>query len=67
MHKYNNMNIGNPVNYTIRTSTNISKPIYDLVTNTINRSLMDSTYDTIWNSVRELVTISISIRNSITL
>jgi hypothetical protein len=61
------MNIGNPVNYRIRTSNNISKPVYDLVSNSINHSLMDSTYDTIWNSVRELVTISISIRNSISL
>ena len=52
--------LGNPVNYSIRTTTNISKPVYDLVSNSINPSLMESTYDSIWGPVRVLVRISIN-------
>lgn len=52
--------LGKPVNYSIRTRTKISKPVYDLVSNSINPSLMESSYDSIWGPVRELVRISIN-------
>ena len=54
------MNIGKQLRYSIRNTTNISKPVYDLVSNSINPSLMESSYDSIWGPVRELVRISIN-------
>ena len=54
------MIIGKPVRYSIRNTTNISKPVYDLVSNSINPSLMESSYDSIWGPVRLLVRISIN-------
>lgn len=55
------MTLGKSVRYSIRNTTNISKPVYDLVTNLINPSLMESSYDSIWGPVRLLVRISINI------
>ena len=54
------MNIGKPARHSIRNTTNISKPVYDLVSNSINPSLMESSYDSIWGPVRLLVRISIN-------
>ena len=54
------MNIGNPVKHSIRSTTNISKPLYDLVSNSINPSQLELAYDSIWGPVRELVRIAIN-------
>lgn len=50
--------LGKPVNYSIRSTTNISKPLYDLVSDSINPSQLVLAYDSIWGPIRELVRIA---------
>ena len=52
------MNMGNPIKYSIRSTTNISKPLYDLVSDSINPSQLVLAYDSIWGPIRELVRIA---------